>query len=909
MPISPESVQQSPSVFKLRHTLRGHESRITRLTWSPNGQLLASSSFDGSIRVWDPETGELYRTLRPTNAKPGYDEWTINGVSVIAWCPAWSPNGKILVSGYDDALIRLWDVETGKLFLTLKGHTYKVNNVAWSPCGKILASSADDSTIKLWNIEDGILINTLTGHRSGINTIAWSEDGKRLASASLDATVRIWDMLTHQTLLTLCGHSDLVTTVNWSPNGDTVRSCSADKTIRIWDAHTGNQKAILEGHTDAVSCISYSFDGNVLASKAIGVDSTVRIWRLDTLESIASLDEPSGRMWFAGLAFHPNCFVLATLSETDKDIRIWDLKASAFLSQKDDRRLQYYCNAKVVLVGESGTGKTCLARSLLGSEFEPQESTHGMNVWNFCTEVDKRDDREEITHEILLWDLAGQVDYQVVHQLFLDKTALGIVLFDPSHPENPFAGVGYWEKALSRVAGEDCPRLLVAGRIDRGHPNVTPTDIKAIQQRHGYQRFIETSAKTNKGIIEMNEAIRQAIPWNRLPVTCSPKLWKLIRDYLLQRRVGDEILTRYSDLCEAFRLKYKEVTFSEAEFDTVIGHAQAQGLLWRLSFGDFVLLKPELLNNYAAAIVRAARGQKDGLGCVAEQEVLQGRIDFEDLMRLTDTETERALLYAVVQLFLQRELALRESGQLVFPSKFNRLRADISTTLQREVAYRFTGPVEEIYATLVVRLFYCGAFTIKELWKNGADLYDSLDYSCGFYLDSSAEGLGEISVFFAKDTPDGSKVLFLRFIQEHLHQMALSGSVNRERIYRCPKCGEEVENHRAIEVRLSKGQKSIPCQFCDEIINLIDILEAKFASPELLRQVRKLEENIVEERNQAVGVTVAEAKEKVDEYDVFLAHNSTDKPQMEAICQILKKRGLSPWLDVEQIPPVAGSRM
>src|SRR5262249_34905786 len=144
---------------------------------------------------------------------------------------------------------------------------------------------------------------------------------------------------------------------------------------------------------------------------------------------------------------------------------------------------------------------------------------------------------------------------------------------------------------------------------------------------------------------------------------------------------------------------------------------QAQGLLWQLSFGDFVLTRPEILNDYAAALIRAARRHSEGLGCLTEQDILDQAIDFENLERLSDSETERALLHAVVQLFLQHELALRESGQLVFPSKFNRQRPEIPKLEGRQVAYRFAGSIEDIYATLVVRLFYSGSFIKKELWK------------------------------------------------------------------------------------------------------------------------------------------------------------------------------------------------
>src|SRR5258708_7473874 len=114
----------------------------------------------------------------------------------------------------------------------------------------------------------------------------------------------------------------------------------------------------------------------------------------------------------------------------------------------------------------------------MGERFAPQESTHGMRVWDFDAETPDMPDGKQVTREILLWDLAGQTEYQVVHQLFLEETALGVVLFDPTNPENPFAGVPFWEKALRQARRGDWPRLLVAGRVDRGAPTATSADIQ-----------------------------------------------------------------------------------------------------------------------------------------------------------------------------------------------------------------------------------------------------------------------------------------------------------------------------------------------------------------------------------------------------------------------------------------------
>ena len=353
---------------------------------------------------------------------------------------------------------------------------------------------------------------------------------------------------------------------------------------------------------------------------------------------------------------------------------------------------------------------------------------------------------------------------------------------------------------------------------------------------------------------------------------------------------------------EAFGQKYCK-DFTGADFDTVIGHAQAQGLVWRFSFGDFVLLQPEILNDYASAIVRAARKHPNGLGTVCDQEVLQANIDFEDLIRLSNLETERSLLHAVVELLLDRQAALRESGQLVFPSKFNRKLPQYPKPPARQVAYKFSGAVEEIYATLVVRLFYSGAFELKDLYKNAAEFRDAIGCLCGFILTSPNEGDGIISIFFEDQTSMESKVLFLRFIHEHLFRNTLADSVDRERIYRCPACREEVENKRAVKIRLEKGKTTITCQYCDTEIPLFDLLEEKFGDPDLLEKVREMEEEAEEKKEEAVGVTTSKAKANIGEFDVFLAHNSKDKDQVIKLSERLKARGLNPWLDIEQIPP------
>lgn len=890
---------------KLHKTHEGHYREVKSVSWSPDGKILASASEYSSIHIWDGQRGKLL--------------WTI-GYNKSSGCISWSPDGKTLASGFAKT-IRLWNfLRHNELRHALRGYKDSINSVAWAPQGggrgQMLASGPDDDTIQIWNPETGKFIrkfkgyidvawspegNILRGHKDWINSVAWSPEGQMLASGSNDKTVRIWNPETGELIWTFEGHTGAINSVVWSPEGNMLASGAADQTIRIWDVESGRLMNTIEGHTDMVTGVLFSPDGHLLVSQSD--DRTVRLWRCDTWETIAIIAEPiTGYYLSYGLSFHPNLPLLATRVE-DRIIRIWELDYDVLLGEPAAEKSIYYSNAKVVLVGEASTGKTCIARALMGNPFKPQESTHGMKVWNYQSEKAKQSDGGEITRETFLWDLAGQTDYQVVHQLFLDETALGVVLFDPTHPENPFGGVAHWEKTLRKVAGDDCPRLLVAGRVDRGHPTVTERDIEAFLSEHGFINYIATSAKTGDGIKELHAAITQVIPWDNLPITRSPELWKDMREYLLERRKGKEVLTRRSDLLEAFQQKHPEAVFSEADFKTVISHAQAQGLVWRLSFGDFVLVKPEILNDYASAIVRIARKHTEGLGAVSERDVLEARIDFEDLKRLPEQGTERSLLHAVVELFLNREVALREGEQLVFPSKFNRKLPEYPKPPIREVAYSFSGPIEDIYATLVVRIFYSGAYEKKDLWKNAAEFRDTMESVCGFILESPNEGYGIISVFFDDNTSMNSKVLFLKFIHEHLYKHSLNDSLKRERIYHCPECGEEVENRKAIEIRRKKGKRTIACQYCDTEIPLFDLLEEKFGDRELLQQVRELEKEADERKGHEVGLTTFKAKAGISEFDVFMAHNSEDKQQVIALSEILKGRGLNPWLDIEQIRP------
>jgi uncharacterized protein YukE len=160
-----------------------------------------------------------------------------------------SPDGRLLASGSYDQTVRIWDTATGALQQILEGHSHAVLSVAFSPDGQLLASGSYDQTVRLWDTATGALQQTLEGHSHAVLSVAFSPDGRLLASGSYDQTVRIWDTATGALQQTLKGHSHAVLSVTFSPDGRLLASSSYDRTVRLWDTATGALRQTLEDYS------------------------------------------------------------------------------------------------------------------------------------------------------------------------------------------------------------------------------------------------------------------------------------------------------------------------------------------------------------------------------------------------------------------------------------------------------------------------------------------------------------------------------------------------------------------------------------------------------------------------------------------------------------------------------------
>jgi GTPase SAR1 family protein/UDP-2,3-diacylglucosamine pyrophosphatase LpxH len=495
-------------------------------------------------------------------------------------------------------------------------------------------------------------------------------------------------------------------------------------------------------------------------------------------------------------------------------------------------------------------GKSGLGIRIADKKFQKTESTHGAQFWHFSTER-LSTLPSNVQAELTLWDLAGQPEYRLTHQLFLDDTDAALLLFDCSDPNDPFRGVAYWAKVLKKHAPAHAKKFLVSARCDVSPVTVDRSTINKSLAAYGLDEYFKTSAKTNEGVELLFQGLLSEIPWDQLPRTSTPKLFQVIREFLLDHKQDGANLIKMKEVARAAAVRFTERTATRAELDTVVQLLQSRGLVYRLNARSgpaWVLLRQELINQYGASIIQAARNHPQGIGAVPERDVLTGNIAFTGFERLPQAE-EVLVLEATAELLIQHDLGFREMGNLVFPSQINITRkAPDEKHPRTEVSYRFSGSIETIYASLVVRLSYTNHFRREDQWKYAVE-FSRAGTRLGFSMRQIEEGTGELEIYFQPGIIDFDRVTFIRFITDHLRTKGIDIQ-EQIRLY-CPNCYKEVTNREAIEARTRDGKLDIPCQFCETAVVIPKSVEEIYQrDPSLAEKQLQLAET-VEQRTEA----------------------------------------------------------
>jgi len=247
--------------------MRGHTSGVKDAVYLPDRRRIITCSDDGSLRLWDLESGvQIGNDWR--------DDWK-EGARI-----ALSPNGKSVASGHSDGKVRLWDVETKKVVARWTGHTDAVRSVCWSVDGERVVSGSYDATIRVWGVKSGdtVLGPIQTGHQL-VSVVIYSPDTTKIATSGgyWDDGLKIWDAKTGNLLSTI-KHDYRVYGLAWTSDQKKL-IVGAHASIRIFDTATSQQIAILKGHHEIYS-LSLFQNERLLASAS--ADGTARLWDLDT---------------------------------------------------------------------------------------------------------------------------------------------------------------------------------------------------------------------------------------------------------------------------------------------------------------------------------------------------------------------------------------------------------------------------------------------------------------------------------------------------------------------------------------------------------------------------------------------------------------------------------------------------
>jgi hypothetical protein len=233
-----------------------------------------------------------------------------------------------------------------------------------------------------------------------------------------------------------------------------------------------------------------------------------------------------------------------------------------------------------------------------------------------------------------------------------------------------------------------------------------------------------------------------------------------------------------------------------------------------------------------------------------EEAIYRDDFDFTGVERLKQRADEELLLRALVQTLLDYSLCIREmvDGKtlLIFPSQYRRDR-DIPGYPEIFVTYTFTGELQTIYTTLVVRLWYSRTFDHKEIWQNAAEFTTTKARTAGVLFEKLGDGEGKLSIFFEPAVPDELKVVFIEFVHRHLQKYGRD--LQRERRYVCSnaECGEPVTNYEMVRKRLSAGKTFITCQSCDRAVAFKDHIEERLASDPVAQKVVAMDERATQE--------------------------------------------------------------
>lgn len=283
-----------------------HSDWVESVAFSKDGRNILSGGSDGVMRLWDIETGELIRIF-DTGAGTGND------------AVAMSPDGALALSTARTG-IQVWDVASGEMLRELQGHTDNISGVVFSPDGARILTSSWDATVRLWDVATGDIVRVFEHPPDYISSVALHPDGRRALSASWDGNLYLWDIETGELLDVWEGHDRDVNSAVFSPDGRHAVSGSWDNTMIVWDVEMGMPESFLSDDSGGFMSVDFSPDGRYVLS---GMDNgTIELWDIEWQIMVKRLSGHSDRA--TEVVFSPDGR-RAVSGSWDNTVRLWDI--------------------------------------------------------------------------------------------------------------------------------------------------------------------------------------------------------------------------------------------------------------------------------------------------------------------------------------------------------------------------------------------------------------------------------------------------------------------------------------------------------------------------------------------------------------------------------------------------------
>ncbi|MBV9789027.1 MAG: WD40 repeat domain-containing protein, partial [Chloroflexi bacterium] len=269
-----------------------HAAGLNDSAYAPNGRLLATTDRQGTVRLWSLPDRRLARILEDHSGE------VVEGGSLLDSAMrspdayvSFSPDSAMLASSSPDTTIRLWNVADGTLLRTIPAATDDVRDLVFSPDGTLLASSSSDKLIRLWRVSDGTLLRTIETPDL-VRSFSFNHDGTLLLSAEITNPLHLWQVQDGTLVRTIntAGWSDAVIL---SPDGQLIARADEAQTISLWRVSDGTLVRSFGQHGDDIQALAFSPDGTLLASGAGYDDRDVRLWRVSDGALVRSIDTDS----------------------------------------------------------------------------------------------------------------------------------------------------------------------------------------------------------------------------------------------------------------------------------------------------------------------------------------------------------------------------------------------------------------------------------------------------------------------------------------------------------------------------------------------------------------------------------------------------------------------------------------